>query len=239
MTKKALVIQHDHVSPPGPVGARLAERGYDVELLQLIDETDFHDPGVSVELPEATAYDVIVPMGAIWSAYDEELIGSWLLPELDLLRAADAAGVAVLGICFGGQLLSIAHGGRVSPSPRPELGWVQVEADEPDLVPSGPWFQWHNDRWSLPAGAREIARNDAASQAWVLRRNLALQFHPELTADMLEGWLSNGGAAAVVAHGQDVEQLRAVTAGEDAAARRRAGALVDAFLDRVASSPLS
>ncbi len=230
------MIQHDHVSPPGPVGERLALRGYDVELLQLIDEADFANPGVHVDLPPATAYDVIVPMGAIWSAYDEELIGSWLLPELEMLREADAAGVPVLGICFGGQLLSIAHGGSVGPSPVPELGWVHVEADEPELVPAGPWFQWHGDRWVLPPGAREIARNEAASQAWVLRRNLALQFHPELTANMLEGWLANGGAAEAVAHGHGLAELRAVTAEHDAAARRRAGDLVDAFLGRVAAS---
>jgi GMP synthase-like glutamine amidotransferase len=235
VTRKALIIQHDHVSPPGPVGERLAERGYDVELLQLIDEADFPAPGVSVELPEAAAYDVIVPMGAIWSAYDEGLIGSWLLPELDLLRQADADGVPVLGICFGGQLLSIVHGGTVGPSPVPELGWVEVHTDDPELVPSGPWFQWHGDRWELPPEAREIARNEAASQAWVLRRNLALQFHPELTATMLEGWLSNGGAASAVAHGHDLAELRAVTVRRDAAARQRARALVDGFLDRVAN----
>ena len=236
MGKRALVIQHDHVSPPGPVGERLADRGYDVELHQVISEDDFRRPGVVADLPAPAAYDLIVPMGAIWSAYDLDLIGSWVVPELDLLRRADELGVPVLGICFGGQLLALAHGGSVGPSPLPELGWVVLEADEPGLVPAGPWFQWHNDRWELPPGAREIARNDAASQAWVLRRNLALQFHPELTAAMLEGWLANGGAASAIAHGHDLDELRAVTARGDRAARQRAGALVDAFLDRVAAS---
>ena len=233
MGKRALVIQHDHVSPPGPVGDRLAQRGYEVVLHQVVAEADFHSPGVFADLPDPAAYDVVVPMGAPWSAYDLGLIGSWVVSELDLLRSADQAGVPVLGICFGGQLLSIAHGGSVGPSPHPELGWVLIETDEPDLVPRGPWFQWHGDRWVLPPGAREIARNEAASQAYVLRRNLAVQFHPELTSTMLRGWLANGGAVEVVRHGLDVEELIDATVREDRPARQRAVGLVDAFLDRI------
>ena len=37
-------------------------------------------------------------------------------PSLDWLRQADAAGVPVLGICFGAQALSAALGGRVEPA---------------------------------------------------------------------------------------------------------------------------
>ena len=230
---RALVIQHDHVSPPGPVADRLAERGIEPVLFPVVPGEAFTSPGVQVAFPAAEEYDVIVPMGAPWSAYDLERVGSWVLPEIALLAAADRAGVPVLGICFGGQLLAQAHGGAVSAADHPEIGWVEIRSDDPCLVPTGPWFQWHGDRWQVPPGAVEVARTDAASQAFVLRRNLAVQFHPELTADMLRGWLDNGGHRLALEQGVDPEALHAATVAEEAAARRRAHALVDAFLDRI------
>lgn len=231
---RALVIQHDHVSPAGPVGDRLADRLVDIVLHQVVPEERFHQPDVVPDFPDVTEFDLVVPMGAPWSAYDQARVGSWVRPELELLVEADRVGIPVLGICFGGQLLAMAHGGSVAPSPAPEIGWVTVETDDPSFVPAGPWFQWHSDRWTLPAGAREIARNAAASQAYVLRRNLAVQFHPELTSGMLKGWLDNGGVHEARARGVDPDELYARTVAEDSAAHARAGALVDAFVDRIA-----
>ncbi len=228
---RALVIQHDHVSPPGPIAERLEERLVDVVCHQVVPEESFATPGIEPAFPDVAGFDLVVPMGAPWAAYDLERVGSWVTPEVELLRQADAAGIPVLGICFGGQLLALAHGGDVARSPMPEIGWVSIESDRPGLVPAGPWFQWHYDRWSLPSAATEIARNAAASQAFVLRRNLAVQFHPELTTAMLHGWLENGGAHDASAAGRDPEELLAQTRAEEPAARARAAALVDAFLD--------
>jgi GMP synthase-like glutamine amidotransferase len=231
---RVLIIQHDHVSPPGPVGERFADRGFDVELNVVVPAESFARPGVGPRFPDPTAFDAVVAMGAPWSSYDLELVGSWVTPELELLRRADRAGVPVLGICFGGQLLATAHGGSVVRSDRPELGWSTVHSDDEEIVPSGRWFQWHYDRWQLPAPAREIARNPNASQAFVLRRNLAVQFHPELTSASLAGWLGNGGEAAVLAFGLDPQRLLAETRERDAQAAARAHRLVDGFLDVVA-----
>ncbi len=232
---RVLVVQHDHCSPPGPVAERFLDRGYDVVLHPVVDEAAFHAPNVTTEFPDFTAFDAVVAMGAPWSAYDHGLIGSWVLPEIEQLRAADDTGVPVLGICFGGQLLATAHGGTVARSPEPELGWTEVESDDQRLLPAGEWFQWHYDRWTLPEGAQEVARNHAASQAFVLRRNLAVQFHPELTSAMLTLWLDNGGRAEASTVGRDPETLLSRTRELDPVARLRAHALVDGFLDRVAA----
>ena len=159
-------------------------------------------------------------------------------PEIEQLRRADGAGVPVLGICFGGQLLASTHGGAVISSSSPEIGWADVESDDDSLVPSGPWFQWHYDRWELPPQAREVARNQASSQAFVLRRNLAVQFHPELTSGMLAGWLGNGGAGKVASAGLDPDELLAATRTKEDAARLRAHRLVDGFLDGIATRPV-
>lgn len=238
MTKRALIVQHDHVSPPGFVGERLAERGYDLILKTVVPPPRFHDPGVEGDFPDFDGFDVVVALGAPWSTYDE-LVASWAQPELDQLRRADAAGVPVLGICFGGQMLATAHGGSVTRSHTPEIGWADVATDDEGLVPGGPWFQWHYDRWELPPRAREVARNRAASQAFVLRRNLAVQFHPELGLEALQGWLDHGGAAEAEAQGISPEALVRLTREREAEAGRRTHRLVDAFLDVVAVGRLA
>jgi len=231
---RALVIEHDHTTPCGLVGERLVERSYELVMHRVVPADRYEHPDVPGAFPSLEGIDLLVAMGAPWSVYDVDRIGSWLVPELELLRDAVAGGVPVLGVCFGGQALAAALGGTVSRSPSPELGWVSVESVRLDLVPTGPWFQWHVDRWQLPPGAEEVARSDAASQAFVYRGCLAVQFHPELTEAMLRGWLDNGGSAEAAAAGVDVAAVLAQTRRLEPAAHRRASALVDAFLKQVA-----
>ncbi|WP_433362839.1 type 1 glutamine amidotransferase [Actinoplanes sp. CA-142083] len=232
--RRVLIVHHDHVSPAGPVADRLTAHGWSVTDHLVVPAASFHAPGVAASFPDFANFDAVVVLGSPWSAYDHDLIGIWVAPEIAQLRAADAAGVPVLGICFGGQLLAAAHGGSVAASPSPEVGWSDIETDDASLVPPGPWFQWHYDRWTLPPEAQELARNAAASQAFVLRRNLALQFHPELTAPSLAGWLGNGGAALAASQGIDVPSLIERTDQEGPDSVRRAHALVDGFLQFVA-----
>ena len=59
-----------------------------------------------------------------------------------------------------------------------------------------------------------------------------MQFHPELTASTLEGWLREGGTPEVLADNQDPDALLAHTRAEEPAALLRTNALVDAFLAR-------
>jgi GMP synthase-like glutamine amidotransferase len=237
-TKGALVrvlfIQQDHVSPPGPVGAAFEARGYEVVEFTVVPEEHFERPAVTVAFPDPRDFDVVVPMGAPWAVYDEDTIGSWIGAELELLRAAHDHGVPVLGICFGGQALAAALGGSVSAAGEEEIGWYAVDTDEPDLLPSGPWFEWHSDRFEPPPGSTVIARTPLCPQAYVIGRSMGLQFHPELTAGQLEAWLDFGGRTYLEEHGLDADGLVAETRAVEAAAGERTRALVDAFLDRVA-----
>jgi GMP synthase-like glutamine amidotransferase len=157
-----------------------------------------------------------------------------VLPELAMLRDAHHDHVPVFGICFGGQLLAAAHGGSVSRAATPELGWVEIESDDESLVPAGEWFQWHYDSWELPAGATELARNDSSSQAFILGRNLAVQFHPEMSSPILASWIATGGAGEMIKLGIEIDELVRQTAQRDTSNRARAHQLVDLFLDRVA-----
>ena len=230
---KVLFIQHDHVSPTGPVSERFRERGFETQEILVVQEHQFGEPNVTFTFPDLNDYDVIVPLGAPWGAWDDACIGNWLTPEIEWIRAAVSSGKPVLGICFGGQLIARAMGGSVAPGPKGEIGWVNIWSDRPDLVSNGPWFQFHNDRWQLPPGAVEIARNPVASQAFLINNSMAVQFHPELNAAGLKGWLDWGGDKKVIQDGQDPIVMMHQTEAEEADARARTFALVDAFLDQV------
>lgn len=231
---RALFVQHDHISPTGPVSARLRKRGFDVDEILVVDQEHFDAPNVDFAFPPVDDYDLIVPMGAPWGAWDDACIGRWLVPEIEWLRDALRRNVPVLGICFGGQLMARALGGTVAVARRPEIGWTAVHTDEPAIVGSGPWFEFHYDSWTVPPGAIEIARTASASQAFRSGRSLAVQFHPELVGDGLDGWLREGGTAQVLADGQDPDVMLAHTRAEESAAIARSNDLVDAFLERVA-----
>lgn len=231
---RALFIAHDHLSAPALIGAGLEAAGFDLTVHGIVPAARFDRPAVSTAFPDLAGFDLLVPLGAVWSVYDDAAVGTWVRDELRYLRVADAAGIPVLGICFGGQLLASAHGGTVARSDVPEIGWTHVQSDDPGLVETGPWFEWHFDRFTLPDGACAVAHNDAAPQAFVLRRNLALQFHPELDEKTLVGWFDNGGRESARAHGVDPDELLARTIEAEPAAAERAARLVSRFLDQVA-----
>jgi GMP synthase-like glutamine amidotransferase len=132
-----------------------------------------------------------------------------------------------------------ALGGSVAKAPKAELGWYEIQSDDKTLIPTGPWFEYHWDRWTLPKGATEIARSEIASQAFVMGRTLGVQFHPEIDPTVLEEWLGmEGGCAEVESVGVDVDQLRKETKEIQPASDKRAFELVDTFLRRVATSPV-
>jgi GMP synthase-like glutamine amidotransferase len=127
-----------------------------------------------------------------------------------------------------------ALGGSVAPGPRPELGWTYIHSDQQHLVSNGPWFQFHYDYWTVPPGANEIARTALASQAFTYRKSLALQFHPELDVEVLEGWLIWDGNDELAEDGQDPKVVMEQTKALKEESTKRAYELVDNFLEQVA-----
>jgi GMP synthase-like glutamine amidotransferase len=73
--------------------------------------------------------------------------------------------------------------------PLPELnGQAFVASSAPDVVPEGPWLQWHFDCFTLPPGATELARSEVAVQAFTHGPHLGVQFHPESTIEIVRSW---------------------------------------------------
>ncbi len=225
---KVLFLEHDHMNPPGPIAERFTQRGYEVTEVLVVPPENFHSPNVEFAFPDPSQYDAIVLMGATWGAWDNEKIGNWLEPEVQWLQDADTQGVPVLGICFGGQLLARTHGGSVAPGPKTEIGWSTVMSETPELA--GRWFQFHDDSFIPPTDATLLAINAVAPQAFAIRKNLALQFHPEVISDTLHDWLVLGGQQQVEKDGQDPEVLLNHTRSLDAESIARAHMLVDYFI---------
>src|SRR5579875_2806009 len=121
-----LFIEHDHVSPPGLLGDAFEKCGWDVAEFLVVPAESFDSPAIDVRLPDPLHYDAVVLLGAPWSVYDEALQERWVGEEIGLARQADAEGIPVIGVCFGGQLLAAAHGGRVERAACAEVGWTRV-----------------------------------------------------------------------------------------------------------------
>jgi len=232
---RVLLVHHDPNSTPGVVGRAFEQRGWQVSEHQVCEVVD--SPTGSTSFPDPTAFDAVVVFGSRWSVYSPE-VAHWVEPELRMLQTADRAGVPVLGCCFGGQLLASALGGAVAPTEYPEIGWFEVEPNPlvaaPVEIHSGPWLQWHGDAFSVPPGATELARTIAGPQAFVLRRNLALQFHPEVDRAVLEAWLVDD-AHELLEVGLNPNDLLVGADEFGGDAERRADALVAAFLTWVGS----
>jgi GMP synthase-like glutamine amidotransferase len=227
---QVLFVRNDPVAPEALLGEVFTEFGFEVATFDVVAADRVDAPAHEVDFPDPTRYDAVVPLGARWAVYDERLARTWVAGEAGMIRAAVDAGVGVLGVCFGGQLLAAALGGTVAPSPRPEIGWHDVHTTDPAVVPGGPWFQWHFDRFTLPPGARALAVNDNAIQAFGYRSALALQFHPELDRGLLERWLADDGDADVARLGLTAEGLRLRSGAELDGAARRLRDLVRGFL---------
>ncbi|HEY7197002.1 MAG TPA: type 1 glutamine amidotransferase [Gaiellaceae bacterium] len=219
---RALVIEHERPTPPGLVEPWLRDRGAEPEILR-IDEEDPHDldPG---------DYGLIVSLGSEFGAYQDDI--EWIGHEIDFVRDALEKDVPFLGICFGGQLLARAMGGRVFRSDEEEIGWLPVGTKDPDLVPDGPWFQWHFDSFEVPPGSQVIAENAVGPQAYLLGRSLGLQFHPEVTTEIMDDWV-RVYRHELDEHGVDPDALLEETHARADENRATSLKLLDAYLDRI------
>lgn len=225
-----LFLYNDPTAPAALLGETFTESRCDVSTFEVVPFHRGNDPVFDVTFPDPLRYDVIVALGARWAVYDERLADSWVADEMAMVRTALSAAVGVLGVCFGGQLLAQALGGTVGRSPTPEIGWHDVHSSRPDLVPGGPWFQWHFDRFTAPPGATVIARNDRAAQAFIHGRGLGLQFHPEVDMALAQRWIDEDTAGEMAGLGVNHDDLRARTAVEVDDAARRLRLLVRGFL---------
>lgn len=185
---KILTLIHKETTLPGVVGEKLIAMGYAL---------DIRAPILGDELPaDLTNYSAVLVFGGPMSVNDDE---PYLHAEAEMVRQVLAKDIPYLGICLGAQLLAKVLGAKVGPHQQAleEIGYYPIysTAAGAELFPAElKIYQWHKEGFELPEGAVLLARGkDFPNQAFRWGdRTYALQFHPEITADMVDFWTDNG-----------------------------------------------
>ena len=182
------VIQNDPEVPLGAFAGYLAEAGTPFTIVR---------PYAGEALPQAGDVSAVIVLGGAMGVHDAARHP--FLDELKaFIRACAARNVPFLGICLGGQLLAAALGGDVTSDACGEKGTLTVRLTtegEEDLLFAGipeefVTFQWHNDCFAPPGGARLLATSPACpGQAFRFGFNAyGLQFHPEVDQAIVDCW---------------------------------------------------
>lgn len=174
---KVLVIQNDIEAPIGTFGTYL--RDVCCAQVDVIDACDFAKSSLT------GSYDLYVILGSRLSTND--LSPEWVSLEIDLIRDLLAAGRPLVGICFGAQAIARAAGGSVAKMGRWRQGWMSNDETTAELW-HGPWLNWHNETITLPNDAELMATSDGTVQAFQVGSAVCVQFHPEVTRELVRNW---------------------------------------------------
>ena len=206
MQRTALVVQHDPEIHLGNLHEVLTESGYHARV---VDARSFDFTTGTEDI------DVVIVLGNDHGVYDKAE-HAYIAREEAWLAAWMQRERPTLGVCFGAQIMASALGATVYRGEQTVIGFREVVPTEAgtaspvrhfDRVPV---MEWHGDTFTLPEQATLLARSDEyAHEAFAIDNwALAVQFHPETTAEMHEKWLTDA-PDAVTAAGYNVEVLRA------------------------------
>lgn len=142
------------------------------------------------EHPEAC--DAWLVTGSKHGVYDQL---SWIKPLKDFLRSARSAGVPLIGVCFGHQIMAEAFGGRAEKS---EKGWgcgvhdyqVAISPDWLNKTGSFSMHAMHQDQvTAIPDDATTLATSPFCMHAMLSYGDpdtpdaISIQPHPEFGED--------------------------------------------------------
>uniref|UniRef100_A0A7C3WG32 Uncharacterized protein n=1 Tax=Fundidesulfovibrio putealis TaxID=270496 RepID=A0A7C3WG32_9BACT len=185
---RVLVVQHSDMAPGGNFVKWLERAGARTRVVA---------PGKGQALPDSPeGFDALLVLGGPQQAWDDA--ASPFFPALlALMRAFDALGRPVAGICLGAQLLARAHGGTNRAMGFTEYGFVALERlPEADADPvlggleAPALMEYHEDTFDLPQGAALLlAGADCRNQCFrVGRASYGFQFHLESDSAIIADW---------------------------------------------------
>jgi len=165
---------------------------------------------------DPAGYAAVISMGGPMNVYEDDKY-PFLAAEAGFLRMAIDRGIPVLGICLGAQMIARVCGAVVTKSPVKEVGWCMVSLTEAgardpffDGLPSElEVLQWHEDMFHIPEGGVLLASStDCPHQAFRYGSAYGLQFHVEVTRDMLADWFVGSPALdAILTRYDDVHAV--------------------------------
>jgi GMP synthase-like glutamine amidotransferase len=175
-----LVVQND---PDKSLGA-IAD-----ELIRAGVELDMRSP--NRDLPAVRRYTGLIVLPGLADPVDQDAA---VLRAREAIQNALLAGLPILGLCLGGQLLVQALGGSVYRC-RPELGFGDVFASaaaigDPLLggIPQRfSVFHAHAFAFEPPGHAEILLTNDVCVQACRHGESWAFQCHPEISREWVAG----------------------------------------------------
>ncbi len=202
--KPVLVLRHSPHEALGNLAVALRAAGLELRVVNCFAE-DW--PQFAAEGFSPPDYSGLVVMGGPMNV-DQTEEYPFLHTEAGWLRQAVEAELPTLGVCLGAQLLAKALGARVRANPVKEIGWYEIEL-LPEARSEGLMagsrsretvFHWHGDTFDLPAGAVHLARGSTCPQQAFRygQRAYGVQFHPEITAEMVAHWLAAPSACALL-----------------------------------------
>ncbi|MFB6073105.1 MAG: type 1 glutamine amidotransferase [Halobacterium sp.] len=166
---------------------------------------------------ERVAFDGVVVTGSRSSVYWDD---DWIQPLVEYVAAVHDAGVPVLGVCFGHQVLAEALGGTVEDMGEYEIGYREVRRTRDDPLFDGVGesftaFTTHSDAVTeLPPGAELLAENDYGVHAFRADHSVGVQFHPEYDNETAETLTRNKD----LSEDREADVLAGITAENYAAA---------------------
>jgi GMP synthase (glutamine-hydrolysing) len=145
----------------------------------------------SQNLPD---YDAVFILGGPMSVNDNL---DFLLEEKKLINSSFNLGVPIFGICLGSQLIASSCGGKVYRGLKKEIGWGEVRITgkgrssifDKIIGSKIRVFHWHGDTFSLPSEADVLSESDLYIQAFRFKNAFGIQFHLEVTKNMIENWI--------------------------------------------------
>ena len=184
-----LFIKHIGIEGPGTIADFLDDN----KILYTVIDLSSGD-----KLPKLKKdFQSIICLGGPMNVYEEEK-SPFLRKEDIFLRRVVEDEVPFLGICLGAQLIAKATGARVTKNPEKEIGWYKVVLNDnglkDDLFKGLPEifkvYQWHGDTFGIPDGGGRLAFSELCqNQVLKYGRNIyGIQFHVEVTRDMISQW---------------------------------------------------
>jgi len=175
------IFQHGSEESAGEIAGCLDDYGTPFTIVKLFETNE-----IPPKIP-----DSLIVLGGQMSVNDTDEY-PYFNREKEIIRQMISRQRPVFGICLGAQMIASAFGERVFGS-TPEHGWCRVhgsQTEDPDPFPrSCTVFHWHNETFNLPPQATLLLKGDRINnQAFRLGSTVGVQFHPEVTMEIISRW---------------------------------------------------